>query len=73
VYRARTEPIERGIPAGDIDAIDDRDSGTMFIHRSRRQLVGGSADQGACRQAPHPALTEFNAWVASTRTASRCR
>jgi catechol 2,3-dioxygenase-like lactoylglutathione lyase family enzyme len=29
-YRARTELIERGVAAGDIDVIDDRDGGTLF-------------------------------------------
>jgi catechol 2,3-dioxygenase-like lactoylglutathione lyase family enzyme len=29
-YRARTELIERGVGAGDIDVIDERDGGTLF-------------------------------------------
>lgn len=29
-YRARAELIERGVAAGDIDVIDERDGGTLF-------------------------------------------
>jgi predicted enzyme related to lactoylglutathione lyase len=29
-YRARAELIERGVVAGDIDVIDERDGGTLF-------------------------------------------
>jgi len=29
-YRARAELIERGVPAGEIDVIDERDGGTLF-------------------------------------------
>ena len=29
-YRARTELVARGVAAGDIDVIDDRDGGTLF-------------------------------------------
>jgi catechol 2,3-dioxygenase-like lactoylglutathione lyase family enzyme len=29
-YRARAELVERGVAAGDIEVIDDRDGGTLF-------------------------------------------
>jgi predicted enzyme related to lactoylglutathione lyase len=29
-YRARAELIERGVAAGDVDVIDERDGGTLF-------------------------------------------
>jgi hypothetical protein len=29
-YRARAELLERGVSAGDIDVIDERDGGTLF-------------------------------------------
>jgi hypothetical protein len=29
-YRARTELIERGVAAGDVEVIDERDGGTLF-------------------------------------------